>query len=355
LTKDITVIGSGIIGSSSAWYLTKIGYRVTIIDQLVTNSSQENPRTGTSASLGVLMGNIFSRNNGRAWELRKRSLSLWEIWLRELNNEKENIKIETPLIKLAKSEKEYFSMKEMIKLKQDRDIEIISPGSYNHAIPELPVNQYGGLISHNDGRINPQKLNYLFLYDALKNNLNRISAFVKTIKRGANSNSIKWSLTLSEGSTIQTDVILISSAMNSNKLLESLGYKINLQPVIGQGICLETENYEWEDWPSVVNFRGFNLIPNGSNKLIIGATIEHTNMPNINELNDMKNLNGLAPDWIKSSNIKEQWYGIRAKPTNQGAPILKKLEEGLIVSTGHYRNGILIAPACAEWVAKQID
>jgi glycine/D-amino acid oxidase-like deaminating enzyme len=33
------------------------------------------------------------------------------------------------------------------------------------------------------------------------------------------------------------------------------------------------------------------------------------------------------------------------------APLLEALEPGLILASGHYRNGVLLAPATAEWIA----
>ena len=68
----------------------------------------------------------------------------------------------------------------------------------------------------------------------------------------------------------------------------------------------------------------------------------------------MLNMSNFSPEWIKQAKIKKEWYGIRARPLDQPAPILKTLEPGLILNTAHYRNGILLAPACAEWVGNQI-
>ena len=69
----------------------------------------------------------------------------------------------------------------------------------------------------------------------------------------------------------------------------------------------------------------------------------------------MQKMNGTAPDWITKASISNQWYGIRARPVNRPAPILEILEPGLILATGHYRNGILLAPASAEWIGNQIN
>ena len=50
-----------------------------------------------------------------------------------------------------------------------------------------------------------------------------------------------------------------------------------------------------------------------------------------------------------------RWHGLRARPSGRPAPLLEVLEPGLILATGHYRNGVLLAPATAEWVSEQIS
>ena len=69
----------------------------------------------------------------------------------------------------------------------------------------------------------------------------------------------------------------------------------------------------------------------------------------------MKSLNNLAPQWLQDTELVGQWHGLRARPQGRPAPLLEQLEPGLILATGHYRNGVLLAPASAEWVGQQID
>ena len=53
--------------------------------------------------------------------------------------------------------------------------------------------------------------------------------------------------------------------------------------------------------------------------------------------------------------ITNQWYGIRSRPDGEPSPIMKFLDDGLILCTGFYKNGILLAPACSKWVANEIE
>ncbi len=57
---EISIIGSGIAGITTAFHLGKKGYKVNLIDPTVNSEINNlNPKNGTQASLGVLMGNIY--------------------------------------------------------------------------------------------------------------------------------------------------------------------------------------------------------------------------------------------------------------------------------------------------------
>ena len=86
----------------------------------------------------------------------------------------------------------------------------------------------------------------------------------------------------------------------------------------------------------------------------MGATLEPGLKHSKKSLEEIFSLKGSAPQWLSEGEIHKKWYGIRARPVNQPAPILEKPEPGLILATGQYRNGILLAPATAEWVIYEI-
>jgi glycine/D-amino acid oxidase-like deaminating enzyme len=89
--------------------------------------------------------------------------------------------------------------------------------------------------------------------------------------------------------------------------------------------------------------------------MLIGATVERGVKPSIIDKQEMLKMNNNAPKWMKHSRISHEWSGIRARPINEPSPLLKELESGLFINTGHYRNGVLLAPACAEWIGLKID
>ena len=356
LTNTIAVIGGGVIGRLTAWRLAKEGYEVLLTDPLIGKIDQGQSRgNGTNASLGVLMGYVYRRNSGRAWKLRLQSMALWHKWIKELTNKKLQVKIKTPLIQLARSDKEAFLMQEIAKQRKNYKVEFKSEikKSYNN---HFIKNDFGGLISYNDGIINPLDLQNC-LYKKLKEeNIKILTEAVSYIKKDTSLNNHSWSIKFMTGELILVNKVVLCCALGSNKIIKQLGYEDIIEPVLGQALEIElkSKNETWKNWPAVLIHHGINLIPNGTGKLILGATLEPGQYSSMMKLIELKLLNGFAPNWIKESKVLREWKGIRAKPINQPAPILKKLEKGLFIATGHYRNGLLLAPATAEWVVDQI-
>ena len=111
---EISVIGSGIAGITTAFHLGKKGYKVNLIDPTINSEINNlNPKNGTEASLGVLMGNVYKRSKGRAFLLRNKSMKLWKEWLTQIIYSNSDFIFEKPLIKLATAEKEYQSIIEL--------------------------------------------------------------------------------------------------------------------------------------------------------------------------------------------------------------------------------------------------
>jgi len=355
---EISIVGSGIAGITTAFYLGKKGYKVNLIDPTV-NSEINNlsPKNGTQASLGVLMGNIYKRSKGRAFLLRNKSMKLWKEWLDQINYYESNFMFEKPLIRLANSEKEYQSM---IKLSNDDNkygIELLDKNSLDFWNSIFETKLIGGLISYEDGRLNPIKLIKSFMQSLDQFQINKIDKNVIRISKNSNLYDKNWNIVLENNESINQDYIVICSSLNTQKLLKSLGHEILLEPILGQVIELELKNRiaDWEKWPAILNYQSINFIHHHPNLMLIGATIEKGTKASLIDKQEMLNLKNTAPHWMTNGKIIHEWSGIRARPINEPAPLLKQLEPGLLINTGHYRNGILLAPACAEWIGLKID
>ena len=102
---------------------------------------------------------------------------------------------------------------------------------------------------------------------------------------------------------------------------------------------------------------GVYLVPRRDGRLLIGATVEERAFNE--DLTAGGLLHLLRETWevlpgVDELPVIESWVGFR--PTSRDdAPILGPTEiDGLIIATGHHRNGILLAPLTANAVSHYI-
>jgi len=85
-------------------------------------------------------------------------------------------------------------------------------------------------------------------------------------------------------------------------------------------------------------------------RAIIGATVEDVGFDKSVHPADIARLRALAAELLPplaGAREIETWAGLRPA-TGDGLPLLGQVAEGQFVATGHYRNGILLAPATAR-------
>ena len=348
------MIGAGAIGLGTAWHLAKQGQIVSVYDprlnQSVDREGSARDISGTSASLGVLMGHVFRRSSGRGWRLRRRSMELWPQWIESLQAHQPDLKLHLGLLQIAEDEQAAERMNSLAAQRIDLGLHMVT----NVDLAAVwPTADHGGLHSRHDGRIDP-----LLLQQALRKALTEQSVELNaTAVVHLERNDNHWRVHHTDGDSSVHDCVVLSTALNSDVLLEPLGQARPMTPVLGQALSLEltTGPTTWSNWPSVLVNQGFNLIPTAPGQLLLGATVEPGDRASEDPLTLMRNLNEQAPEWLRSATVVGHWSGLRARPVDRPAPLLEVLEPGLILASGHYRNGVLLTPGTAEWVATAIE
>jgi glycine oxidase len=99
------------------------------------------------------------------------------------------------------------------------------------------------------------------------------------------------------------------------------------------------------------------IIPRSDGRIVIGATVEEAGFDKRTDAATIQRLHRSAADVVPElahARIHETWAGLRpGSPDN--LPILGATSlPGYFVATGHYRDGIMLAPATACLVAKTI-
>ncbi len=343
----IIIVGSGIIGKSNAFELSKYGFDIKIIDQ-------DEKRNSSNAALGILMGKIYQKRKGRGWMLRQKSSELWPKWINILQNYNPKLIFEKPLFKLTSNLDKFKKLTTFVDNYPNDNLEIVEANSYilEHINKTFKGNKFQGIISHQDGRIDPK---------ILLETLNRIlkTKNIKTINDHViqlDKKFQKWNLKLKSGEVLTCEIVILCNSLDSLKLINAEIQKIRLKPVLGQAIEIfhEDKNINFLSLPKLLNINDKNLITINKEKLIIGSTDEYNFKPDEFYLNELFEFLEQKPNWLNKKNICRKWFGIRSRPEGEPSPLLKSLEQGLILCSGFYKNGILLAPACSDWVSKEV-
>ncbi|MBO8221876.1 FAD-dependent oxidoreductase [Prochlorococcus marinus] len=343
----IVIIGSGIIGKFNALELSELGFQITIIDPSQLQNS-------SNAALGLLMGNMYQKRRGRSWDLRKQSIELWPQWITFLQKYNYELNIEKPLIQLTTNEEKYKKFEKFIYDTNDQDLRILERDSIfiNNINKAFQTKNIKGIISFKDGRINALLLLQTLDKYLKHKKVNYLQGEIIKIRKSNN----QWISTTSNNENIKSDIVILCNSLKAIDLIDNLSHNIKLKPVLGQAMEIEINDAEVDllSLPKQFNINGKNIIPKSKNKLIIGSTDEYSTNPGKNTFEKLTNFLDEKPNWLVKGKISKKWYGIRSKPDGEPSPIMKNLEDGLIVCTGFYKNGILLAPVCSKWVANEI-
>ena len=343
----IVIIGSGIIGKFNALELSDLGFLITIVDPAQLKNS-------SNAALGLLMGNMYQKRQGRSWALRKQSMELWPEWLKYLQEFNDELNIIKPLIQLTTNEESFKKLEKFINENEDKDLKILEKNSIliKNINKAFQTRNIKGMISFKDGRINAVSL--LKTLDTILKN-KKVNFLEDEIIKIEKSNK-QWIATSRTKKEINSDIIILCNSLNSIDLIEDFSHNIKLKPVLGQAIEFGIDDTEVDllSLPKQFNINGKNIIPISKNKLIIGSTDEYSTEPEKNIFEKLTNFIDKKPTWLIKGHIIKKWSGVRSRPDGEPSPIMKNLEDGLIICTGFYKNGILLAPACSKWVANEI-
>jgi glycine oxidase len=130
-----------------------------------------------------------------------------------------------------------------------------------------------------------------------------------------------------------------------------------VQPAKGQMVALRAEDLVIE---RVLWAEKIYLVPRNDGRILAGATLEHAGFDKRTTAGAIAKLLSAAIDLapgLANARIEETWAGLRPDSPDH-LPILGPTDlDGLLIATGHFRSGILLAPITArlvrEWVTEQ--
>ncbi|MBK1723371.1 glycine oxidase ThiO [Thiocystis violacea] len=151
---------------------------------------------------------------------------------------------------------------------------------------------------------------------------------------------------------IEAEQTLICAGAWTAKLLEQLGSKPDIEPVRGQMILF----YGKPGQINHVTLRdGHYVIPRRDGRVLFGSTIEHVGFSKTTTAEDKEALYRAAVELfpvLRHTPIEDHWAGLRPSSPS-GIPYIGRYPgiSGLFFNAGHFRNGLVTAPASARLAA----
>ncbi len=394
-----TIIGGGIIGLCSAYYLNKAGVEVELIDKsnfsegcsfgnagmivpshfipmatpgVITKGirwmfSSKSPfyiKPRLNLELGQWLWQFYRSCNKAKVEaaipaLRDLSLLSKKLYQElaldpalEFNYQEEGLIMLFKNIKTQKEEIETAEKANEIGI----EAKVLDADEVKHYESGTETNVIGGVFYPGDAHLYPnvlmkQMINYLKHRGVQFRGNTEVIGFDYENKK---INAVKTST----GELIKVDQLIIAGGSWTPKILKFIGIKMLLQDGKGYSITIQNQK-ERPKIPSILTEAKVAMTPMG-NDLRIGGTLEISNLSTRINKKRMKGILESVPNYypkLKPSIPEEHliWHGFRPCSPD-GLPYIGKSRkfENLIISTGHAMMGLSLGPATGKVIAEII-
>lgn len=328
----------------------------------------------TGAALGVLIGALSQKFQGRHLQLRLESLRRYETLIPEL----ESLTGQTlpynrqGILELCFEAETWQRWQQVIEVREQQSIELQSftPCQIAQHYPEISQAHspqtaeplLGGIYAASDRQVDPIALTQALIEAAQHRGAQfAFNTTVACTTRGSSEQHVKALQT--NGGEIAVDWLVIAAGLGSTALTEQLQSRVEICPVLGQALQLRRPS-PLNSLRPVIQAEDIHLVPLNDRDLWVGATVEFQGeealTPDPEGLERLKKQAiALCPD-LKSAEVVRSWSGLRPRPEGRSAPIIELLPgyDNVLLATGHYRNGILLAPITAlkirEWISSML-
>lgn len=338
---DVVVIGGGLIGCSIAWQLALRGLRVIVIER-------DTPAKAASwAAAGMLSPVRESTGADPLGEAANASFDLYPHFIEALQDATgiDPQYTRSGKLHVAFTAEEFDHMSAVFSRIGD-DARMLSADEVRGLEPALTDNAAGGALVARDYHVENRLLGRAVWLAAARSGV--------TFANGASTVAITRhgdevsGVTLATGESIGTRHVIVAAGAWSNRI-SGLPRALPVVPVRGQMCALELVP---PPLTRMVQTRDVYVIPRASGRVLVGATVEHVGFHNECTAAGIRAmLNGAieAVPALEGATLAEVWSGLRPG-TIDDLPILGPDPElaGVIYATGHYRNGILLAPVTAN-------
>ena len=348
MESDVIIVGAGVIGCAIAYNLGKAGVKTLVIDK-----ADGVGREASWAGAGILTSHASTRQPYP--ELCRASLALYPSLADELR-ERTQIDIEfmqSGTLSLFFNEEEKNGLIGLAERRIDRGFsaEVLTAEQVWEIEPAASKSVVGGVRFPEDAQVrNPKLVRALAKGAALLGTQfllgNPVDGFVR--EKGRIS-GVKVN-----GKFFRGNTIVIAAGCWSGALTQELGFHLPIQPSRGQIVLADTISLVLRH---TIEGLGVYLVPRSDGVILIGATVEFVGYDKRTTLEGIQQMieagTTLIPE-LAGMSFVQAWAGLR--PHIKNGPCLGKAPglDNVIIASGHFKNGILLAPITGVLISELI-
>jgi glycine oxidase len=341
--KDVVVIGAGIIGCAVARELARRGATVRMFESRTIGAG------ATQASAGILAPYIEAHERGLLFDLGLRSLDMYDAFIAEVSSES-GLEIEyrrCGTLEVATDAPSAARLRAAAAA--DSALEWLDPAAAHGREAALATSIDGAVLAPAHGYVAVPQLMDALSWAALRHGVQIEAAHRVT---GISVERSGVAINTEDGTSWSADAVVIAAGSWAGQLHLDDPAAAEVRPVRGQLLRLH-----WRGAPlgHIIWGPDCYVVPWRNNTVLVGATVEdvgfdeRTTAAGVRDLLDA--VCELLPEAWRATFIEAR-VGLRPA-TPSGLPLLgpAELSDRVLYATGHYRNGVLLAPLTAHVIA----
>ena len=351
-SADVVIIGGGVIGLTIARALALRGVRdVSVIERASLG------REASFAAAGMLLPQAEADALDDFFSLACQSRDLYPSFAATLREET-GIDVEldttgTLYLALNEDDREEIEKRYEWQVRAGLSVEMLSAAAARQLEPCISKSTLGALLFPKDIQVENRRL-----LTALANSVNKLGVTIVT-QTSVNSLIVEGDRVTgvqTNRGVVSCSTAVIAAGSWTSFIKSFVPCKIpEVEPVRGQMVCLEAKPQL--TCHVIYSPRGY-IVPRQDGRLLAGSTSEwagfakNVTAGGISTI--LRNALEISP-LIADLPVIDTWAGLRPRAAD-GLPVLGPCDEidGLFYATGHYRNGILLAPLTGEIISEAI-
>ncbi len=343
---DVIVVGAGLMGCSVAYRLAKDGVSVLVLERSIPGAE------ASSAAAGILGPTVESFEDALALQLGRRSRELHA----ELSDELDELFgvdvgfRRCGVVKVAFNDEELAALDAQASSLEVHGVRCDrwSPEDLRQEEPAANPEAVGALSISEDAQVEPKKLLSAVALGAERDGVTfRSGSTVRAVH--VEGNRVRGVQLGDE--VIEAERVLVAAGSWTTQIPGLPLDSKTIYPVRGQMIATHTRPPLFR---RIVFGAGGYVVTRPDGRVLCGSTMERVGFERGITFGGMADVidkaTRIAPA-LRSAAIEEHWSSFRPG-TPDGLPLVGETRiEGLFLASGHYRNGILLAPLTAELIA----